>query len=114
MTANLNIGGKHSKLAVVVMKICDKLSCSRLPTTTTTTTPNGRLFSYFVLKIYAPNWMDSPDSSQHLMSVVGHRIKAAFEYPKYLPLSDQNLLKRHECEVNCECISYYVRRLNSL
>ena len=44
------------------------------------------------------------------MSVGGHRIKAAFKYPKYLTLFDQSLLKNHEGEVNYECVSYYVRR----
>ena len=53
--------------------------------------------------------MDYPDSSQLLMSVSEHRIVAAFKYPKYLPLSDQNVLKSYECDVNCECVSFYVR-----
>ena len=35
------------------------------------------------------NSMASTDSNQHLMSEDEHRIKAAFKYPKYLPLSDQ-------------------------
>ena len=56
--------------------------------------------------------MDSPDSSQHLRSVSLNHIKATFKYPKYIPLSYQSLLKSHECEINCEGISYYVRRLN--
>ena len=58
--------------------------------------------------------MESSDSSQHLMLVSGHCIKAAFKYPKYLPMSDQSLLKNNECDVNCKCVSCYVRRLNSL
>ena len=47
-----------------------------------------------------PNSMALTDSNQHLMSEDGHRIVAAFKYPKYFPLSDQSLLKSPECDVN--------------
>ena len=44
--------------------------------------------------------MTSTDSNQYLIAEDGHRIKATFKYPKYLPLSHQSLLKSPECDIN--------------
>ena len=44
--------------------------------------------------------MDSPDSSQHLMSVSENHIKAAFKYPKYISLSAIFPLGWPESQVN--------------